>query len=263
MIVESVKRLSSTRYIKIISQTGITGSRVISMLFILSLSSAYADDKTDERVKKDEFVGLNKTLKTYVEEASQRFHIPSSWIWAVMKIESAGDISALSKKGAMGLMQIMPETWQMLRQQYNLGSDPFSPRDNILAGAGYLRYLHERYGNPGVFAAYNAGPGRYEDYLKSRKLLPLETIDYTSKVNQWASLEMAQGGLGTIVEHNMAAHSDLFMRSPIAQSIHPKGDEEEMKRDQGMNQKVADLSALAPSSQGLFVKISERLESVE
>jgi soluble lytic murein transglycosylase-like protein len=180
------------------------------MLFILSLSSAYADDKTDERAKKDEFVGLNKTLKTYVEEASQRFLIPSSWIWAVMKIESAGDISALSEKGAMGLMQIMPETWQMLRQQYNLGSDPFSPRDNILAGAGYLRYLHERYGNPGVFAAYNAGPGRYEDYLKGRKLLPLETIDYTSKVNQWASLEMAQGGLGTIVEHNMATHSDIF-----------------------------------------------------
>ena len=263
MIVESIKRLSSTRYIKIISQTGITGSRVIFVIFILSLSSAYADDKTEERVKKDELISLNKALKTYVEEASQRFLIPSSWIWAVMKMESAGDISALSKKGAMGLMQIMPETWLMLRQQYNLGSDPFSPRDNILAGAGYLRYLHERYGKPGVFAAYNAGPGRYEDYLKGRKLLPLETIDYASKVNQWASLEMAQGGLGAIVEHNIAAHSNLFMRSPIAQSIHHNADEEEMKRDQGMNQKVADLSALAPSSQGLFVKISERLESVD
>ena len=91
-------------------------------------------------------------INTYVEEASLRFHIPSSWIWAVMKIESAGDISALSKKGAMGLMQIMPETWLMLRQQYHLGSDPFSAHDNILAGAGYLRDLYERYGDHGVFA---------------------------------------------------------------------------------------------------------------
>lgn len=98
MIVASVKRLSSARYIKIISQTGITGYRVIFVLFALSLSSAYADDKTDERAKKDELISLNKALKTYVEEASQRFLIPSSWIWAVMKIESAGDISALSKK---------------------------------------------------------------------------------------------------------------------------------------------------------------------
>ena len=74
---------------------------------------------------------------------------------------------------------------------------------------------------------------------------------------------VVQVDLGTIVDYNMATHSDIFMRSTIAQPIHHKGDDEEIKRGQEMNQKVADLSALTPSSQGLFVKISERLESVE
>ena len=186
-----------------------------------------------------------------------RAFVESSSFWSedIPQQKAEGPVITISQAAGARGNPIAAELVRQLCENSNI------PRH--LAGAGYLRYLHERYGNPGVFAAYNAGPGRYEDYLKGRKLLPLETIDYISKVNQWASLEMAQGGLGTIVERNMAAHSDLFMRSPIAQSIHHIGDDEEMKRDQEMNQKVADLSALAPSSQGLFVKISERLESVE
>ena len=46
----------------------------------------------------------------------------------------------------MGLMQIMPKTWAELRARYGLGADPFDPRDNILAGAAYIRELHDRYG---------------------------------------------------------------------------------------------------------------------
>lgn len=114
-----------------------------------------------------------------IAEAAQRFGIPRSWIRAVMRAESAVDATAVSPKGAMGLMQIMPETWAELRRRHHLGDDPFDPWDNILAGAAYLRELNDRYGAPGLLAAYNAGPARYEAYLAGRPL-PAETRTYVA-----------------------------------------------------------------------------------
>ena len=96
------------------------------------------------------------------------------------RAESAGDVRALSRSGAMGLMQIMPDTWAELRARYRFGSDPYEPRDNILAGAAYLREMHDRYGSPGFLAAYNAGPGRYAEYLASGRALPAETRAYVA-----------------------------------------------------------------------------------
>lgn len=95
---------------------------------------------------------------TYVAEAALRFGIPTAWIRAVMRVESNGDRRAVSPKGALGLMQLMPKTWADMRARYGLGRDPFDPHDNILAGAAFLRELHDRYGSPGFLAAYNAGP---------------------------------------------------------------------------------------------------------
>lgn len=116
----------------------------------------------------------------FVREAAQRFGVPASWIGAVMAIESGGDVRALSFAGAMGLMQIMPETWVGLRVRHGLGDDPYDPRDNILAGVAYLRELHERYGSPGFLAAYNAGPGRYDEHLATGRALPYETQLYVT-----------------------------------------------------------------------------------
>ena len=99
----------------------------------------------------------------HIAEAARRFGIPEAWIRAVMHVESRGDVRAISSAGAMGLMQIMPATWLELRARYGLGSNPYDPRDNIMAGAAYLREMHDRYGSPGFLAAYNAGPGRYEE----------------------------------------------------------------------------------------------------
>ncbi|WP_096701070.1 lytic transglycosylase domain-containing protein [Magnetospirillum sp. 15-1] len=113
-----------------------------------------------------------------ITEAAQRFVLPESWIRAVLKAESGGNPRAVSPKGAMGLMQIMPGTWAELRLHLGLGPDPFDPRDNILAGAAYLRAMHDRYGSPGLFAAYNAGPARYDRYLRSGTPLPAETRRY-------------------------------------------------------------------------------------
>ncbi|UIJ44899.1 lytic transglycosylase domain-containing protein [Sphingomonas cannabina] len=115
----------------------------------------------------------------YIAEAAQRFGVPEAWIRAVMRVESAGDVRAISSAGAMGLMQIMPATWAELRVRHRLGSNPYDPRDNILAGAAYLREMHDRYGSPGFLAAYNAGPGRYEEYLAGRPL-PAETRAYVA-----------------------------------------------------------------------------------
>ena len=115
----------------------------------------------------------------FITEAAQRFGVPEAWIRAVMRVESAGDVRAVSSAGAMGLMQIMPATWAELRVRHRLGSNPYDPRDNILAGAAYLRDMHDRYGSPGFLAAYNAGPGRYEEYLAGRPL-PAETRAYVT-----------------------------------------------------------------------------------
>lgn len=117
-----------------------------------------------------------------VNEAAARFRLAPELIRAVLLAESSGRSDAVSPKGAMGLMQLMPPTWRDMRAALGLGEDPFRPRDNILAGAGYLRQLFDRFGSPGYLAAYNAGPGRYQRYLDGVASLPKETVDYVSEV---------------------------------------------------------------------------------
>ncbi len=125
----------------------------------------------------------------HIAEASRRFGIPERWIRAVLRAESAGDVRAISSAGAMGLMQVMPDTWAGLRVRYRLGHDPYEPRDNIMAGTAYLREMWDRYGNvAAMLAAYNAGPGRYDEYLATGRTLPAETRAYV------AALVPALGG---------------------------------------------------------------------
>ncbi len=115
----------------------------------------------------------------HIAEASQRFGIPEHWIRAVLRAESAGGVRAISSAGAIGLMQVMPDTWAGLRARYRLGRDPYDPRDNILAGTAYLREMWDRYGNvAAMLAAYNAGPGRYDEHRATGRPLPAETRAY-------------------------------------------------------------------------------------
>ncbi|MBN9061569.1 lytic transglycosylase domain-containing protein [Bosea minatitlanensis] len=117
----------------------------------------------------------------HITEAAQRFGIPERWIRAVLRAESAGDVRAISSAGALGLMQVMPDTWAGLRVRYRLGRDPYDPHDNIIAGAAYLREMWDRYGNvPAMLAAYNAGPGRYDDHRATGRALPAETRAYVA-----------------------------------------------------------------------------------
>ena len=125
---------------------------------------------------------------TDISNASLRFGLPAQWIRMVMNVESGGRPSidgrpVVSRAGAMGLMQLMPATWAEMRSTLGLGSDPFEPKDNILAGAAYLRMMYDRFGYPGLFAAYNAGPARYSDHLVHGAPLPAETLSYVAKTS--------------------------------------------------------------------------------
>lgn len=118
----------------------------------------------------------------YIKEASQRFDVPEIWIRAVMKQESSGNSFATSGPGAMGLMQLMPPTYDELKAAYNLGDDAYDPHDNIAAGAAYIRQMYDIYGSPGFLAAYNGGPGRLDDFLTRNRTLPLETRRYVASI---------------------------------------------------------------------------------
>ena len=118
----------------------------------------------------------------FIEEASGRFAVPARWIRAMMRVESGGDEHAISSRGAMGLMQLMPGTWVELSVRYGLGVDPFDAHDNIIAGVGYLKDMHDRFGSAGFLAAYHAGPARYEQHLAAGKQLPQETTAYVAAV---------------------------------------------------------------------------------
>jgi soluble lytic murein transglycosylase-like protein len=124
----------------------------------------------------------------FITEAAKRFDVPQVWIRAVMQIESGGRTMLtqtqpmISSAGAMGLMQLMPATYQTMRRQYRLGADPFDPHDNILAGAAYLRWLRGKYPYPALFAAYNDGPGNLEERLRTGGLLPAETQNYLGSI---------------------------------------------------------------------------------
>jgi D-alanyl-D-alanine carboxypeptidase len=79
-------------------------------------------------------------------------------------------------------MQVMPGTYDELRRRYRLGSDPFEPHNNILAGVAYLREMSDRFGAADALAAYNAGPGRLESHLSGDVPLPVETIKYVASI---------------------------------------------------------------------------------
>ncbi len=113
----------------------------------------------------------------HIREAARLHDIPVALILAVITAESDFDRNAVSPKGAQGLMQLMPGTAS------DMGViDAFDPRDNILGGTKYLRYLANKFGGTPrlIVAAYNAGHGRVER-VKGVPAIA-ETRDYVRKV---------------------------------------------------------------------------------
>ncbi len=156
--------------------------------------------------------------ESYIGEAAQRFAIPQEWIRAVMRSESGGRTvlngqPITSVAGAMGLMQLMPGTYSDMRSRYGLGSDSYDPHDNVLAGAAYLHLMYQQYGYPGLFAAYNAGPVRFDGYLLRGKSLPSTTLSYVGSIVPGVETTMARGGLAC---QNVTSNAVL----PIPNSRH-------------------------------------------
>jgi soluble lytic murein transglycosylase-like protein len=158
--------------------------------------SAYDEESTMTRSQ------LLDRWDSVITEASERFHVPKAWIRAVMARESGGRTMLgegkpiISRAGAVGLMQVLPETYDEMATAHRLGANPFDARDNIMAGAAYLRWLHQKYGYPAMFAAYNAGPGKLEDHLAHGARLPAETRAYVGGITQ--ALHGGKNGLDLV-----------------------------------------------------------------
>ena len=130
--------------------------------------------------------------RSMIDEASTRFGIPSRWIENVMRAESRGQTvlnghPIRSRAGAIGLMQLMPMTWSDMRARLGLGANPDDPHDNILAGTLFLRLMYDRFGYPGLFGAYNAGPAAFAAWRVGARPLPRETIAYLATIAGTAS----------------------------------------------------------------------------
>ncbi|MFG1295700.1 lytic transglycosylase domain-containing protein [Xanthobacter variabilis] len=189
----------------------------------------------------------------HIAEAAQRFELPAAWIRAVMRVESDGDPRATSPRGAIGLMQIMPETWAELRVRYRLGDDPYDPHDNIVAGAAYIRELFDRYGSPEWIAAYNAGPGRYEEALKGRPLPP-ETRAYVAALAPIISGGETTGAVMIASADPLSwTRAPLFVVQPLSKAMVPPVLSDEHKDDIPQAVVMRDLSAIVPQSVSLFV----------
>jgi Transglycosylase SLT domain len=198
---------------------------------------------------------------TFVTEASKRFGVPEQWIRSVMQVESSAKQRARSSKGAMGQMQIMPKTWTELRARYGLGADPYDPRDNILAGAAYIRELYDRYGAPGFLAAYNAGPGRYERHLATGRPLPDETQAYVATLTPMINRARTNVQIGAVARSFAWANSSLFATRTACISSDGSSPADLRHNRSSRAHGVVDLSALVPHSGNLFVHPAGEMRS--
>lgn len=236
----------------------LTPAAITLTLLVLVLPVDHAASAEPTRLKPDAAASTAHPFAAFIAEASQRFGVPSSWIRAVMHVESTGDVHALSPKGAMGLMQIMPATWADLRARYGFGANPYDPHDNILAGAAYLRELHDRYGAIGFLAAYNAGPARYENHLATGLPLPAETRAYIAMLKPTIAGKRAGDTMIVAVSAPSWTVAPLFatLAGSGPMKITPPSN---TPRDRASTDgRVEDLTALVPQSRDLFVRAPAR-----
>ena len=202
---------------------------MLPMLACVIATTVAASVQAQDRAAIDPFA-------TPIAEASFRFAIPEHWIRAIIAAESNNEPSAVSPKGAMGLMQVMPATYDELSTRHHLGDDPLNVRDNIIAGTAYLRDMLDRFGPDGFFAAYNAGPGRYEEHLSGARSLPAETLAYVETLAAVIEDARDRHERGTLL-------SSTFDVLGTAPNDNPAASELVVSL-----QRIVDLTALQPTS---------------
>jgi hypothetical protein len=215
------------------------------LLFPVSASSQLAASSTESTPASPQSISSPVDRWTpFIAEASRRFGIPIAWIKAVMRVESDGQtmqngVPITSAAGAMGLMQVMPDTYADMKARYGLGADPYDPQDNIMAGAAFLRGMFMRYGYPDFFAAYNAGPARFDQYLYDGESLPAETMAYLEELGQ---LQFATPQPGDSAVADVGNFSEKNAESDDKTTSEPAFE-------------APGMASLKPSSQGLFVAL--------
>jgi hypothetical protein len=182
----------------------------------------------------------------YIAEAAQRFGRPEAWVRAVMQAESRGGANATSPAGAIGLMQIMPDTYAELRARHGLGANAYDPHDNIIAGTAYMSEMIELFGVPNFLAAYNAGPSRLEDHLQRGRPLPEETQRYLAQIGKLpvgappSSEAPAPQSLPFVIAASNAPRSSPQMTSDSASRLHMIG----APIDEGQHRRPKKIAAL-------------------
>jgi soluble lytic murein transglycosylase-like protein len=218
----------------------------IAAIVLLLPASASSQSKTailsPQPVSRQSIASPVDKWMPFIVKASKRFGIPIVWIRAVMWVETAGQTMQdgapiTSPSGAMGLMQVMPDTYADMKTRNGLGTDPYSPQDNIMAGAAFLREMYMRYGYPDLFAAYNAGPARLDHYLFDGVPLPAETMAYLTSLGQ---RQFAMPQPGDLAAGNGKNFADW--------SVGVVG-----KAASNVALSVPGMAGLMPSSRGLFV----------
>ena len=168
-------------------------SIVIVSILLLSLLCGFIFQTILDKVDR---VNYPQQYSEYVEKYAYEYGIPEYVVYSVMKVESDFNSGAVSDAGAVGLMQLMPDTfnWLTSLRQENLDSAMlYDPETNIKYGTYYLSYLYVRYGSwTEVYAAYNAGQGKIDEWLtdsdltdqngKLEKIPFKETSDYVKKL---------------------------------------------------------------------------------
>lgn len=193
------------------------------------------------------------SMENTTKNAAQRFNLSSALIRAVIAIESGSNARAVSAKGAMGLMQLMPQTYAELRTQYHLGADPFDIQDNIVAGSAYLREMLDRFGSSGFLAAYHAGPTRYLEHLMRGSPLPRETEIYLDAIAQ--NLQVEHIGIAP----NVSSAGSDWTGAPLFASLKDGGAlAEELPVEKLPRDTKSALAALIPPpSNGMFIDHSQ------
>ncbi|BAL82250.1 putative lytic transglycosylase [Selenomonas ruminantium subsp. lactilytica TAM6421] len=132
------------------------------------------------KAKADKVMGnlplADQNLSTLIESAARKYKVDPKLVAAVAEVESNGRQEAVSQAGAIGVMQLMPDT------AASLGVDPYNKQQNVEGGAKYLRQMLDTFGGDlkKAVAAYNAGPGAVKAYggIPPYK----ETQNYVNKV---------------------------------------------------------------------------------
>lgn len=170
---------------------------IIALILVLSIGFGFLFDITCTGIEK---LVYPKKFAEYVDKAAADWDIPAHVIYAVIKTESGFDPAAVSDKGAVGLMQLMPDTFDWLTNEmlfeHLADGMRYDPETGVRYGAYLLSHLYKRYGNWSVaLAAYNAGIGTVDEWLANSEYADgeggLKSIPYNETRNYVKKVEKA------------------------------------------------------------------------